>query len=140
MFHNIYGWKARKKRVWSLGSTQIRIQQRVGGVIFVLIAYFCHMYFCCVLCVPKTTKRKNVIFIHEWRVGIKILVLFFCIFESMIEIITENYIIHHHTTSLLFYTQNFFILIMYIILNTHLSHLFEADTSTSSQFMLPFAC
>ena len=65
---NIYGWKARKKRVWSLGSTQsqIRIQQRVSGVWFLfLIARICHMYFCCVLCVPKTTKRKNVIFIHE---------------------------------------------------------------------------
>ena len=111
------------------------------GCDFCFNCVFCHMYFCCVLCVPKTTKRKNVIFIHESVLKyLYMYVKFFCIFESMIEIITENYIIHHHTTSLLFYTQNFFILIMYIILNTHLSHLFEADTSTSSQFMLPFAC
>lgn len=64
----IYMGERREKRgfgVWGVHNHKIRIQQRVGGVIFVLIAYFCHMYFCCVLCVPKTTKRKNVIFIHE---------------------------------------------------------------------------
>ena len=131
----------RKKRVWSLGSTQSQntnTAQRAGGCDFC----FLWVLYVLLLCVPKTTKRKNVIFIHEsvLKYLYMMYVKFFCIFESMIEIITENYIIHHHTTSLLFYTQNFYILIMYIILNTHLSHLFEADTSTSSQFMLPFAC
>ena len=66
----IYMGERREKRgfgVWGVHNHKIRKQQRVGGVIFVLIAYFCHMYFCCVLCVPKTTKRKNVrvILIHE---------------------------------------------------------------------------
>ncbi len=43
----------REKRgfgVWGVHNHKIRIQQRVGGVIFVLIAYLSYVFLLCVVC------------------------------------------------------------------------------------------
>ena len=79
------------------------------------------MYFCCVLCVPKTTKRKNVIFIHEWV--LKYLYYFFVFLKAWSKLSLK--IISYTTTPpLYFFTLKTFILIMYIsVLNTHISHI-----------------